>query len=83
VDTLAGRLYLVRAFNVVIRTDRTMTDLYRTRFEGRPPKVRAEGDAVALEYPRFAYGRRRPYRSTITLNGRWRGGSSPAGGSPG
>jgi class 3 adenylate cyclase len=69
VDTSTGRLYLVRAFNVVIRTDRSMTDLYRTRFEGRPPKVRAEGDTITLEYPRFAYTRRRPYRSTITLNG--------------
>jgi class 3 adenylate cyclase len=45
-----------------------MQDLYRTRFEGRPPKVRALADTVTVEYPRFAIGRRRPYRSTVTLN---------------
>jgi class 3 adenylate cyclase len=69
VETSTGRLYLVRAVNVVIRADRSMTDLYRTRFEGRPPKVRSEADTVTLEYPRFGYSRPRPYRSTITLNG--------------
>lgn len=68
-DTSTGRLSLVRAVNVVIRSDRSMTDLYRTRFEGRPPKVRPEADTVTLEYPRFGYSRRRPYRSTVTLNG--------------
>lgn len=45
-----------------------MEDLYRTRFEGRPPKVRVLADTVTVEYPRFALGRGRPYRSTVTLN---------------
>jgi hypothetical protein len=60
---------LIRAANITLRADRSMEDLYRTRFEGRPPKVRTEADTVTLEYPRFGSGRRRPYRSTVTLNG--------------
>ena len=76
VSVLGGeprRLVLVRAANVTIRSDPSMTEPFRTRFEGRPPAVRSEDDAVTLEYPRFAVGRRRPYRSTIILNGsvRW------------
>jgi class 3 adenylate cyclase len=67
VDTPPTRLELVRATNLTLRGDRSMTDLYRTRFEGRPPQVRATGDTVTLEYPRFALGRRRAYRSTVTL----------------
>jgi class 3 adenylate cyclase len=63
------RLVLVRAANVTIRCDLSMTEPFRTRFEGRPPTVRAEDDAVTLEYPRFAIGPRRPYRSTVILNG--------------
>jgi class 3 adenylate cyclase len=31
--------------------------------------VRADDDSVTLEYPRLAVGRRRPYRSTVILNG--------------
>jgi hypothetical protein len=63
------RLVLVRATNLTIRSDPSMTEPFRTRFEGRPPAVRAEDDAVTLEYPRFALGRRRPYRSTVILKG--------------
>jgi class 3 adenylate cyclase len=67
-------LELIRAADLTLRSDRSMEDLYRTRFEGRPPTVRREGDTVTLEYPRFALGRRRPYRSTVALNGKvpWR-----------
>jgi class 3 adenylate cyclase len=65
----ARRLVLVRAANLTVRSDRSMTEPFRTRFEGRPPEVQAGEDAVTLEYPRFAVRRRRPYRSTITLNG--------------
>lgn len=63
------RLVLVRAANLTIRSDRSLTEPFRTRFEGRPPTIRAEDDAVTLEYPRFAIGPRRPYRSTVILNG--------------
>jgi class 3 adenylate cyclase len=62
-------LVLVRAANVTIRSDPSMTEPFRTRFEGRPPTVGAEDDAVTLDYPRFTVGRRRPYRSTVILNG--------------
>jgi class 3 adenylate cyclase len=62
------RLVLVRAANLTIRSDPSMTEPFGTRFEGRPPKVRDEDDAVTLEYPRFAIGRRRPYRSIVILN---------------
>src|ERR671922_3039919 len=67
-NTSPRRLVLIRAANITIRSDRAMEDLYRTRFEGRPPKVRTAADTVTLEYPRFAMGKRRPYRSTVTLN---------------
>jgi class 3 adenylate cyclase len=69
VPTSPKRLELVRAANLTLRADRSLDDLVRTRFEGRPPAVRREGDTVTLEYPRFAVGRRRPYRSTVALNG--------------
>ncbi len=64
------RLELIRAANTSLRADRSMKDhLYRTRFEGRSVKVREAGDTVTVEYPRFAYGRRRANRSVVTLKG--------------
>jgi class 3 adenylate cyclase len=69
VDASAPRLVLIRAANLTLRADRSLEDLYRTRFEGRPPKVRTAADTLTLEYPRFGYGRRHPYRSTVTVNG--------------
>ena len=63
------RLVLVRAANITIRSDPSLAEPFRTRFEGRPPTIRAEDVAVTLEYPRFAVRRRRPYRSTVILNG--------------
>ena len=48
------RLRLIRAANLTIATDPALADLYRTRFEGAPPKVRVRGGVVAVEYgPRF------------------------------
>ena len=48
------RLRLVRAANLTIATDPALPDLYRTRFEGAPPKVRVRGGVVTVEYgPRF------------------------------
>jgi class 3 adenylate cyclase len=48
------RLRLVRAVNVTLETDPSVTDLYRARFEGTPPRVRVRGGLVAIEYgPRF------------------------------
>jgi hypothetical protein len=63
------RLRLVRAANLTIATDPALPDLYRTRFEGAPPKVRVRGGVVAIEYgPRFRpsdWGRQ---AAEITLN---------------
>jgi len=48
-----GRLEFVRgAYNATIRADALATDLYRARFEGTAPDVRAEDDTVRVEYPR-------------------------------
>jgi class 3 adenylate cyclase len=48
------RLRLVRAANMTIGTDPSLPELYRTRFQGSPPKVRVRGGVVAIEYgPRF------------------------------
>jgi class 3 adenylate cyclase len=69
VEASTARLLLIRARNVSLRADRSQDELYRTRFEGRAPQLRAEDATVTLEYPRFAVGRRRPYRSTVTMNG--------------
>jgi class 3 adenylate cyclase len=48
------RLRLVRAANVTIGTDPSLADLYHARYEGAPPRVRARGGVVTIEYgPRF------------------------------
>ena len=44
------RLRLVRAANVTLGTDPSLVDLYQARYEGAPPKVRARGGLVAIEY---------------------------------
>jgi class 3 adenylate cyclase len=63
------RLRLVRASNVTLATDPSLADLYRARFEGAPPKVRARGGVLAFEYgPRLNpadWGRQ---AAEITLN---------------
>jgi hypothetical protein len=41
------------AFRVTVRTDPSMADLYRARFEGQAPRVGAEGGTVTIRYPRF------------------------------
>jgi hypothetical protein len=61
------RLELVRAVNMAIGADRTMPEAYRTRFEGRPARVRDEDRVVTVEFPRFSPKRRR-YPSFITLS---------------
>jgi len=47
-----GRLVFVRAANLTLRVDSSLGDLYHARFEGPEPRVRAEGGAVAIDYPR-------------------------------
>ena len=48
-----GRLEFVRgAYNATIHADALATDLYRARFEGTAPDVRAEDGTVRVEYPR-------------------------------
>lgn len=48
------RLRLVRAANVTLGTDPSLTELYRGVYEGAPPKVRERGGVVTIEYaPRF------------------------------
>jgi class 3 adenylate cyclase len=69
------RLRLIRAGNLTIAADPSLPDLFRTRFEGAPPKVRARDGVVAIEYgPRFRpadWGRQ---AAEVTLNPsvRWR-----------
>jgi class 3 adenylate cyclase len=69
------RLRLLRTGDLTIAADPSMPDLYRTRFEGAPPKVRARDGVVAIEYgPRFRpadWGRQ---AAEVTLNPsvRWR-----------
>lgn len=66
----AWRLKLVRPGNVTIRADRSMPDLYRTRFQGRPAEVLQHGDTVTIEYPRGVFfDRRRTWASVVVLNG--------------
>jgi hypothetical protein len=49
-----GRLVFASgAFRVTVRTDPSMADLYRLRFEGQAPRVAAEGGTVTIRYPRF------------------------------
>jgi class 3 adenylate cyclase len=43
-------LRLVRAANVRLGTDPSMTEPYRTRFEGAPPRVQARDGVVTVEY---------------------------------
>jgi class 3 adenylate cyclase len=68
-QTGSWRLRLVRAGNVTLDSDPSLPEPYRTRFEGAPPKVRARGGVVAVEYgPRFRptdWGRQ---AAEITLN---------------
>lgn len=62
------------AGNVTIAADPSLPDLYRARFKGTPPKVRARGGVVAIEYtPGFAHRLGRQAKE-ITLNPsvRWR-----------
>ena len=50
-------LRLVRTANVTLGTDSSMTEPYRARFEGAPPKVRVRDGVVTVEYrPRVLPG---------------------------
>lgn len=50
----SGRLVFASgASRVTVRADRSMADLYRTRFEGRAPRVAAEDGTVTIRCPRF------------------------------
>jgi class 3 adenylate cyclase len=63
------RLRLVRAPNLTIATDPALPDLYRTRFEGAPPKVRVRAGVVAVEYgPRFRPANWGRQAAELTLN---------------
>jgi class 3 adenylate cyclase len=69
------RLRLVRVASLTIATDPALSDLYRTRFEGAPPKVRVGGGVIAFEYgPRFRPGDWGRQAAEVTLNPsvRWR-----------
>ena len=61
------RLKLVRARNVTIRTDPSIRQPYRARFEGAPPKVLVQAGVVTVDVGvrRLPRGRR---ASEITLN---------------
>jgi len=48
-----GRLEFARgADNLTIHADTSTADLYRARFEGIAPDVRAEDGTVKVDYPR-------------------------------
>jgi class 3 adenylate cyclase len=65
----SARLRLVRAVNVTLGADPSLTDLYRARYEGTPPKVRAQGGTVTIEYgPRFHLGDWGRQAADIRLN---------------
>jgi hypothetical protein len=50
----SGRLVFASgASRVTVRTDPSMANLYRARFEGRAPRVEAEDGTVTIRYPRF------------------------------
>jgi hypothetical protein len=62
-----GRLVFARgASRLSIRADRNMEELYRARFEGEVPDVRAEGGTVTIRYRPSLH----PPRGEITLSGR-------------
>ena len=54
------------AAHLTIRVDGSMEDLYRARFEGKAPEVRAEGGTVTVRYRLSLH----PPRGEITLTGR-------------
>jgi class 3 adenylate cyclase len=63
------RLRLVRAANLTLGSDPSMPELYRTRFQGAPPKVRARGGVLTVEYgPRFRPGDWGRQAAEITMN---------------
>ena len=65
VDT--GHLLFARgASHLRIRVDDSMEDLYRARFEGKVPEVRAEGGTVTVKYRPSLH----QTRGEITLTGR-------------
>jgi class 3 adenylate cyclase len=69
------QLRLIRAGNITIDTDPALPDLYRTRFDGAPPKVRVRGGVVAIEYgPRLRPRNWGQQAAEITLSPsvRWR-----------
>ena len=62
-----GHLVFARgATHLTIRVDGSMEDLYRARFEGRDPEIRAEGGTVTVKYRPSL----RRTRGEITLTGR-------------
>ncbi len=62
-----GRLVFTRgAAHLTLRVDGSMEDLYRARFEGKVPEIRADGGTVTVEYRASL----RPPRGEITLSGR-------------
>ncbi|HZA73584.1 MAG TPA: adenylate/guanylate cyclase domain-containing protein [Propionibacteriaceae bacterium] len=68
-STRTWQLRLIRPTNLTIATDPALPDLYRTRFEGAPPKVRVRGGVVAVEYgPRFRPANWGRQAAELTLN---------------
>jgi hypothetical protein len=61
----ARRLELVRPRNLTLRGERRLSEPYRARFEGRPPKVEERGDTVVVAFARLAL--RHGAAATITL----------------
>ena len=62
-----GHLTFARgASRLTIGVDGTMDDLFRARFDGKPPEFRTDGGIVTVKYrPSF-----HPPRGTLTLSGR-------------
>jgi class 3 adenylate cyclase len=62
------RLILIRAGNLVVRSEPAQAAPYRTTFGRWPPRVREEGDHVVVEYPRVLGARSRRDQGLIVLS---------------
>jgi class 3 adenylate cyclase len=68
-------LSLVRVGNLALRADPSLGEPYRASFGRRPPRIREEGRAVTIEYPRGPLGalsRRDPGAVALDASVPWR-----------
>jgi DNA-binding MarR family transcriptional regulator len=51
-DVASGRLVVAGFAKLILRTEKSMTDLYQARFEGPTPDVKLVDGVVSIRYPR-------------------------------